>query len=194
LGELLNYYLFRSMILNKYRTSFVAAILLSGVALFSGCSKQESVRIRLDAQETVTIPLTIDRYATYEASTSNRVNDLSAALVEKGFSLDDADTAYIAALELNVIQPSAENFRFCREVSIYLTAPGMPDILLGEKSDPSKLSGNPLFLFRTDANLMEYFKKGEFAYKAVFKMRQLFDEEIQVRIKPIYFVEAKKSN
>lgn len=181
------------MISRKISSAWMAAILFAGVAFMSSCTKEESIRIRLDAQETVTIPNTIDRYATYEASTTNRVNDLSAALVDKGFSIEDADTAYIAALELNVIQPSAENFRFCREVSIYLTAPGMPDILLGEKSDPSKLSGNPLFLFRTDANLMEYFRKGEFAYKAVFKMRQTFDEDIQVKIKPIYFVEAKKS-
>jgi len=163
-----------------------------GAMILTGCSKVEKTRIRLDSTSSVTIPNTIDRYDLHEANSTVVTNDINAKLSEEGFSFDDVNEINIEALELNVTAPAGEDFRFCRSVSIYLTADGMQDTLIGWKSNPTRLETHPLFLSRSASNLKEYFSKANYSYKAVFQMRELYAEPITVTIKPIYFVNAEK--
>ncbi|MCK9481697.1 MAG: hypothetical protein M0R38_08065 [Bacteroidia bacterium] len=173
-------------------TSSILSIVLVGAMFFASCSKTEKANIRMDETATVTIPDTIDRYSVYTANSTTVTNSLDAKLSEAGYTAENVKEVRLEALELNLVKPTDETFKFCRSVSVYLVADGMTDTLIGSISNPTRLESAPLFLFRQASDLKEYFTKPNFSYKAVFQMRQLYSEPIEVLIKPIYFVSVEK--
>ncbi|MBX2986153.1 MAG: hypothetical protein KF882_09340 [Bacteroidia bacterium] len=175
-------------------TSSIISLIILGAMIFTSCSKTETVRIRLDETASVAIPDTVDRYALVTVNSADVTNSLSLKLSEKGYTMDQVKSMTLNAMELNMITPDSSNFRFCRNIKIYLSAEGMQDTLIALIGNDSttRLESTTLFLTRPATELKEYFTKAKYSYKVVFQMREVYAEPMSVRLQPIYFAEAEK--
>ena len=110
------------------------------------------------------------------------VNDTRKDLVEQ---------IILEEMVLSLEQPPNADFSFLESIRIYLSAQGLPEILIAwEEQVAPNASGN-LDLNTNDENLKEYLTKEEFKLKLEIVTDELITSDHEVKVRSFFFVDAK---
>lgn len=160
--------------------------------ILTGCSKVEKTHVLEKTTTLLEIPSTTTGSDLVELNTGNIASAAKAKLEADGFTLADIKTVSFDAMQLSMVTPEDESFRFSNSIKVYLQAEGLPDTLVAWKEDGYSLTGSPLYLFRTGSDLSEYLKKDNISFKLMVQMRRVFTEPISFNFTPMFIVNAEK--
>jgi hypothetical protein len=163
-----------------------------GISLIaSSCSKTEQSRVRVESLSTIEIPATASATDLVDISFSSSLST-KTLLQEEGFDVDNISKAWMEAVEFKMVSPAAESFRFTKGMTLYMSAQGLPEIMVAWKDHPNALTMAPLYLIRGGIDLKAYLAEETINFRLECQMRRLFTEPISFTMRPIFFVEAEK--
>jgi hypothetical protein len=168
-------------------------LLLFTMALaLSGCKKLDKLtQFNMDYESDIVysaglginIPISI---STPEMATNSEeefaINDTRKDLIE---------SIKLTQLRLNITSPAAKTFSFLKEVRVFISAVGLPEIEIANKLGIDDAVGNELVLTVFDLELQEYIKADKFTLKVNGTTDQLLTSDVNVHVYSNFFVDAK---
>jgi hypothetical protein len=158
-----------------------------------GC-KAKFTQFFMDYNSSATIPATtpidvpFDIYTpdqTTNASYEFEVNDTRKDKIQK-ITLDD--------LKISITAPSEETFSFLKDISVYISADGLPEKQVAYKYDIDNSIGSTLECEETQEDLQAYVKADKFTVRLKTVTDEIITNDIEVNISTNFFVDAKLIN
>lgn len=167
-------------------------ILSSLLLLFSVCGcKTKFTQFFMDYNSSATIPSTTPVDLPFDVSTPDQttnssyefeINDTRKENIEK-ITLDD--------LKITITDPEGETFSFLKDMSVYISADGIPEKLIAYKYDIDNSIGAELKCDETKEDLQAYIKAESFVIRLETVTDEVISQDIDVNIYTNFFVDAK---
>lgn len=160
------------------------------VLSFMGC-KAKFTQFFMDYNSSATIPSTAPVDLPFDVSTPEQttnssyefeVNDTRKENIEK-ITLDD--------LRITITDPEGETFSFLKDMSVYISANGIPEKLIAYKYDIDNTIGDVLDCNETNEDLQAYIKAESFVIRLETATDEVISQDIDVNIYTNFFVDAK---
>ena len=103
---------------------------------------------------------------------------------------DKIESIILTDLDLTVTDPSNEDFSFLESVAIYMSADGLPEILLASRDNIPEQEVK-LVMDTTGEDLQEYIKKDEFNIRINAVTDELITSDYELNVHQIFWVDAK---
>ena len=115
---------------------------------------------------------------------------------EQEFSINDTrkdliESIKLTELKLNITSPSGKTFSFLKEVLVYISSDGLPEVEVARKTNIDDSVGSELMLDPLDVELKEYIKADKFVLKVSGTIDQLLVSQVNVHVYSKFFVDAK---
>jgi hypothetical protein len=104
---------------------------------------------------------------------------------------DLIEEIYLKELELTISSPSGEDFSFLEEVSVYISATGLPEIEIAAKKPVPNSTGVLLSLDVSQVDIKEYIKKDKFTLRLKTVMDEILATDHVINVKSVFFVDAE---
>lgn len=158
-----------------------------------GC-KAKFTQFFMDYNSSTTIPATtpidvpFDIYTPDQTTNSSyefEVNDTRKDKIQK-ITLDD--------LKVTITSPNGETFSFLKDISVYISADGLPEKQVAYKYDIDNSIGSVLECEETQEDLQAYVKADKFTVRLKTVTDEIITNDIDVNISTNFFVDAKLIN
>ncbi|HLP21292.1 MAG TPA: hypothetical protein VK174_13360 [Chitinophagales bacterium] len=115
---------------------------------------------------------------------------------EEEFALNDTrknliESIKLTQLRLNITAPAGKTFSFLKEVRVYVSAPGLPEIEVANKLNIDNASSSELQLTVFDIELQDYIKADKFSLRVASTTDEILTSQVTVHIYSNFFVDAK---
>lgn len=163
------------------------AIVLTVVGL-AGCKKL--VSFKMDFDDTVTIPanavinIPIDIIA--QENTTNSEQEFS----NNGTGTNLISKVVLNRLDLTIKNPVSANFNFLKSVQVYLSSPGLPEVLIAHREDVPATGLQELPLTCENTDLKEYIKKSTYSVRVKAVTDEAVTQNTDVNVHSQFQVDA----
>lgn len=103
---------------------------------------------------------------------------------------DKIESIILTDLDLTVTSPSNEDFSFLESVAIYMSAEGLPEILLASRDSIPDYEYK-LLMETTGEDLQEYIKKDKFDIRINAVTDELITSDYELNVHQVFWVDAK---
>lgn len=115
---------------------------------------------------------------------------------EQEFAINDTrkdliESILLKELKLTVTNPSGKSFSFLKSVSVFISAPGVQEVLVASKSNIADQVGGELLLDLSGVELMEYIKSDSFNLRVSATTDEILLSDVGIKINSIFGVDAK---
>lgn len=123
-------------------------------------------------------------------ATTPAQSTLTGEMADYADKLDKLESAKLKSLKVAIIAPAGQTFSFVNEVKFYITGNGIPETLVGSKSnvDPNATSVD---LDINDVDLVEYVRSGEVSTRVSFTTGDTVDDDCDMIAEMTYKVTAR---
>lgn len=167
--------------------------LLLSVVYFSACEETNlSINFNLN-QADIAFTLPAD-----EVVNSNGVpvevitpaqSTLTGDMEQYADKLDKVESAKLSTLRVSIVAPATQKFSFVNEVKFYITGTGIPETLVGSKSNIDA-TASIIDLDIEDVELVEFIRSGEVSTRVSFTTDEGIDEDCDLIAKMTYVIRA----
>jgi len=154
----------------------------------AGCKKL--VSFKMDFDDTVTIPAnSIINFPIDIVAQENTTNS------EQQFSNNGTGTNLISKVVLNrmdlsIKNPTTANFNFLKSVQIYLSSPGLPEVLIAHREDIPATGLQELPLTCENTDLKDYIKKATYSVRVKAVTDEALTQNTDVNVHSQFQVDA----
>lgn len=115
---------------------------------------------------------------------------------EANFEINDTrkdyvHTIYLNELFLSIAYPANANFNFLKSIRIYISAQGLPEILLASKENIEQSSLKKINLETSNVDFKNYIIKDSFSLRFHTVTREILTSDHQIKVFSSYKVKAK---
>jgi hypothetical protein len=103
--------------------------------------------------------------------------------------LDKVESAKLSTLRVSIVAPTTQKFSFVKEVKFYITGTGIPEVLVGSKSDIDTTESS-IDLDIEDVELVEFIRSGAVSTRVSFVTNEGIDEDCDLKAKMTYAMRA----
>lgn len=167
--------------------------LLISVLSFSAC-EETNLSINFDLnQADIAFTLSAD-----EVVNSNGVpievitpaqSTLTGDMEQYADKLEKVESAKLSTLRVSIVSPTSQKFSFVNEVNFYITGNGIPETLVGSKSNID-VTASSVDLNINDVELVEFIRSGEVSARVSFTTDEGIDEDCDLTAKMTYVITA----
>lgn len=166
--------------------------LLIIVPFLSGCeSLGKLTQFDLPLSQSVTLPATpaLALGIPVTLSTPEIKTNIDSVLTSYSIETDFVEKIALKEMKLTVSSPEGEDLSFLKDITIYLTASGIEDVIVASATNISTTT--PLLLTVENIDLKSYLLKDKFALKIVVSGDEVTTVEHKVNIDMIFAFDAK---
>lgn len=115
---------------------------------------------------------------------------------EQEFAINDTrkdliESIKLTQLKLNITAPAGETFSFLKEVHVYISSAGLPEVEIANKLNIDNTVGNEISLTLFDSELRDYIKADKFSLRVASTTDELLTSQVNVHVYSTFFVDAK---
>jgi hypothetical protein len=142
---------------------------ISAVVFFSACDKAKE-KLKVDVSFNLNLPaakLYVDTFSTFgniNLGTAEISSNLQKTLDDNNASIADIESIALNKVEIEMVNPGAQNFNLANKMYALLSATGLPETQVAFL-DPVPTNVSTLELNADGANLAEYLKKPQISFK-----------------------------
>jgi|GEM_PF-1174615 hypothetical protein len=114
---------------------------------------------------------------------------LTGDLEQYADKLDKVESAKLSTLSVSIVAPTTQKFSFVNEVKFYITGTGIPETLVGTKSDIDT-TASIIDLDIENVELVEFIRSGEVSTRISFTTDEGIDEDCDLIAKMTYVIRA----
>jgi len=104
---------------------------------------------------------------------------------------DLIESIKLKLLKLTITNPSGKTFSFLKDIRVYISAPGLPEVEVANKLNIDDNVSSTLDLAVFDVELQEYIKADKFSLRTFSTTDQVLTGSVQVKVESRFFVDAK---
>jgi hypothetical protein len=104
-------------------------------------------------------------------------------------NLNKLESAKLSTLRVSIIAPTTQKFSFAKEVKFYITGSGIPEVLVGSKSDIDTTASS-IDLDIEDVELVEVIGSGAVSTRVSFVTDEGIDEDCDMKSEMTYTIRA----
>lgn len=170
-----------------YRITLFSALILCIVS----CAKlDEILTFRITNRSAFTIPPQTGINLPLVFNTPDVRTSSEQAFRNNNTRADLVKDVILESLSLEIIRPQNQTFQVLREIEIFISADGLPTVLVAFNRNIPQDVGNTLSLETTGAKLDEYIKKDRYSIRTEVVTRQFFSQEVEINSTMVYRVTA----
>ena len=160
--------------------------------LFTGCDKlhkltQFNMNYESDISYSAGLPINLPVNISTPDMATNSAQEFSINDTRK----DLIESIKLTELKLTITSPSGKTFSFLKEVHLFISSPGLPEVEVANKLNIDNSVGGELVLTVFDTELREYIKADKFSLRAASTTDELLTSQINVHVYSNFFVDAK---
>lgn len=115
---------------------------------------------------------------------------------EQEFAINDTRKDLIQSIKLTqlkmaITSPAGKTFSFLKDVRIYISASGLPEVEVANKLGIDNSVGSELLLHTFGTELQEYIKADKFQLRVASTTDEVVTSQVEVHIYSTFFVDAK---
>lgn len=115
---------------------------------------------------------------------------------DQEFAINDTrkdliESIKLKELKLTITSPAGKTFSFLKDIHVYISSPGLPEVEVANKLNIDDNVGGELQLDLFDVELKDYIKADTFKLKVSSTTDQLLTGDVNVHIYSNFFVDAK---
>lgn len=115
---------------------------------------------------------------------------------ESTFEINDTRKDYVKSiflnnLKLSLISPTNANFNFLKSIKIFISAQGLPEILLASKENIDQSSLKQIELETENADFKNYIIKDHFSLRLQTVTREIITSDHEIKLNSSFKVKAK---
>src|ERR1043165_637964 len=115
---------------------------------------------------------------------------------EQEFAINDTrkdliESIKLTQLKLVITSPAGETFSFLKDVRIYISSPGLPEVEVAEKLNIDNSVGGELQLDVFNTELREYIKTDKFSLRVASTTDEVLTSNVNAHVYSNFFVDAK---
>ena len=103
--------------------------------------------------------------------------------------LNKVESAKLSTLRVSIVAPTTQKFSFVKEVKFYITGTGIPETLVGSKSNIDATASS-VDLDIEDVELVEFIRSGEVTTRVSFMTNEGIDEDCDMKAEMTYTIRA----
>lgn len=168
------------------------ALLLVVLAVPIGCGQFEGLTtFTMYYKTSTTIQKTFGVNLPFNLNTPPVTTNSEAQFRTENTRADLVQTITMKHLDFEITSPQGEDFSFLKEIFIYISADGLPEIEVGRKSPVPDQTTSVLELDVTDQNLQEYLKAEVFDLRVQAVTDEVISQDHKIDINAEFDVYAK---
>lgn len=177
--------------------NFLLATILSAGALFNwtSCNQfEEFTHFVINYEQEAKIESTTGINLPFNLATPRMETNSEQTFENNDTKKEFIRTIYLDSLSLELFDPPNEDFSFLEEISIYIKAEGLDEVLIASKNPVPDQSSNLIKLDCTDKDLQEYIKADAFTLRLKAVTDEVLTRDHYFKIRSSYSVSAKLIN
>lgn len=158
--------------------------------IFFGC-KTKFTQFFIDYDSVATIPATIPVDVPFDVYTPDQTTNSTYEFQVNDTRKDKVQKITLEDLDISIISPEGETFSFLKDISVYISADGVPEKLIAYKYDIENSIGATINCDETKEDLQPYIKAENFTIRLETVTDEVITSDIDVNIYTNFFVDAK---
>lgn len=180
----------------KYLTTqsrIFIALSVSVILLLSGCNKIDKLtHFNMDYETEFVISSAIGINLPFNIYSPNITTNSESIFELNDTKADKVEHISIHSLALSISSPSGKNFNFLKDINLYISADGLPEIKIAWLLNHNDNDANNLSLeVAEELDLQEYVKGESFSLRSETVTDQILTSDINVMAKLTYWVDAR---
>lgn len=155
-----------------------------------GC-KTKFTQFFMDYNSEATIPATSPVDVPFDIYTPDQTTNSSHEFQVNDTRKDKIEKITLDELVITIISPEGETFSFLKDISIYISADGIPEKLVAYKHNIDNSVGATINFDETKEDLQPYVKADNFTIRLETVTDEIITNDIDVNIYTNFFVDAK---
>lgn len=169
-------------------------ILLFSIILFSqSCKKfDKKTQFEFEIEQEVTIPSTIGIQAPFNIPTYDVNTTIDHQLEIHNKKKKKIEHIYLTNLETDILSPSTQTFNFLKNITIQLSANGLPKVKIAEATNLQNKNLRTLNIPTIqDLDLAEYIKQDQIDITVDVTTDETIFTDVKINVIPRFFVDVK---
>ncbi len=169
------------------------SIILLGLLLITSCKKlDEKTQFTYSIEQNVEIPSNIGINVPFNLPTPDVSTNIDHELEIRNKKKKRIEHIRVTSLALSIQSPSYANFDFLKDISIYISAEGLPEILIAQEKNLPDIHATTLNIaVFSDKDIEAYIKKDKINIHLNIVTDQTIFQNITVTVKPTFWVDVK---
>jgi len=114
---------------------------------------------------------------------------LTGDMADYADKLEKVESAKLSTLRVSIVSPTSQKFSFVNEVKFYITGTGIPETLVGSKSNIDATASS-VELDINDVELVQFIRSGEVSARVVFTTDEGVDQDCDMISQMTYAITA----
>ena len=166
-------------------------VLVASIAGFEGCNALKKLtQFRVNQSTEFSVPSSLLVNVPVSLPSPDITTNSSQTFENNNTSADLIESVKLEEMKLTITSPAGKSFSFLKDIQLYLSAPGMQEVLVAEKLNVSSTTGE-LLLDVKDVELKEYLKKDKLSLRSQVVTDEVLTQSIQIKADSRFFVDAK---
>lgn len=158
-----------------------------------GC-KTKFTQFFMDYNSEATIPASTPVDVPFDIYTPDQTTNSSYEFQINDTRKDKIQKITLEELDISIISPEGETFSFLKDISVYISADGIPEQLIAYKYGIDNSIGATINCDETKKDLQPYIKADNFTVRLETVTDEIITNDIDVNIYTNFFVDAKLLN
>lgn len=166
--------------------------LLLTIALSSaGCKALKKLtQFRINQSTEFSIPSTLLVNVPVSLPSPEITTNSAQTFSNNNTNADLIESVKLEEMKLTITAPAGKSFSFLKDIQLYLSAPGLQEVLVAEKLNVTSTTGE-LLLDVKDLELKEYLKQDKISLRSQVVTDELITQTVEVKADSRFFVDAK---
>jgi hypothetical protein len=163
------------------------------LTVLPGCKKlDELTKFDQEYNTEVTIPSTLPINVPLSIPVQDVETNTATTFQNNNTNADLVESIKLKSLKLVATSPPGQQFDFAKDIRVYISADGLPEVELANKLniDDNEVAGE-LDLDIIDNELMEYLKQDKINFRVYTITDQLLVGNVQISVQSVFRVDAK---
>jgi hypothetical protein len=174
----------------KYLRLIIILILFT--FLFTNCKLIDGwTHFEVDYSSTVNLPQDLDINKSEDVYPSEIEANLKAKVENEGSSMDKIESVELTDLNLRIISPTGENFKFLNSVALFMDAEGLDEIKVAWFDNVPVTIEDAMVLETSSVDLTDYLVKEVVMLRLNTALNQGVSSDYQIGIDFTFLVDAK---
>ena len=162
------------------------------MTVFTACNKlDEFTTFKMIYHSEATIPATIGINVPLDIPMPPVTTSSEQVFENNNTHKDLVEEIFLDELKIKITDPTNGDFSFLKDIELYLSADGLPDIKIAWLYNIPNNVGNELNLATTGSDLKAYITRDEFNLKLKVTTDELITRDYTVDVKTVFEVNAK---
>ncbi|MEL7339729.1 MAG: hypothetical protein AAGM67_04520 [Bacteroidota bacterium] len=173
---------------------YSVVLFLTGLLAFTtfSCEKvEEFTQFDLNYTASVTIPATAGINLPFDLFTPDIETDSESKFAVEDTRKELLQEVKLTKMDLTITSPDDQRFDFLKEITVYIDAEGLGELIIAEKKEIPDNIGAELSLDVSENDIQEYIKKDGFKLRVNTVTDEALSEAINIDIATTFFVDAK---